>query len=160
MPTPTKPAPTAEESALKELVNAPELVTAFGKTYAIGKFTLGPMTRALEYVGPMGYLLKRLVALPKDKQGRPKLGKEEALDFAVTAISISGPSVLGLIGVATNEPPEFLEVQDPMEGLAIFVKVVEKNLDFFTQQNFDKISHMFGNLLQQIPTLGGGTSTT
>jgi hypothetical protein len=157
MTTPTKP--TAEESALKELVNAPELVTAFGKTYAIGKFTLGPMTRALEYVGPMGYLLKRLMALPKDAQGKPQLAAEEALDFAVTAISISGPSVLGLIGVATNEPPEFLEVQDPMEGLQIFIKVVEKNLDFFTQANFDKVSHMFGSLLQRIPTLGGDTST-
>lgn len=146
-----------EETPLKDIVNAPELVTAFGRTYAIGKFTLGPMTRALEYVGPMGFLLKRLMALPKDEQGRPKSTPEEMLDFAITAISISGPSVMGLISVATNEPPEFLETADPMEGLQIFVKVVEKNLDFFTQQNFDKISGMFSSLMQQIPRIGGAS---
>ncbi len=150
---------TPEQSVLEELVNAPEKVQAFGRTYEIGKFTLGPMTRALEYVGPMGYLLKRLMSLPKDAKGRPALGREEALDFAVTAISISGPSVMGLISVATNEPAEFLEVQDPMDGIKVFVKVVEKNLDFFTQQNFDQIAGLFGNLLQRVPKLGGDTST-
>jgi hypothetical protein len=106
--------------------------------------------------GPMGYS-SAIYALPKDKDGRPQLATEDMMDFAVTAISISGPSVLGLISVATNEPPEFLETADPLEGLQIFIKVVEKNLDFFTQTNFDKLSQMFGNLMQHIPTLGGDT---
>ena len=151
---------TPEESVLKQLVNAPEMVSAFGRTYEIKRFTLGPMTQAAEYVGPMGYLLKRLMAVPKDDKGRPKLDADQIMDFVTTAVSISGPSVFGLISVATKEPPEWLEEQDPIDGMRIFAKVVEKNLDFFTQQNFDSLKAAFAPLMERILKLGGDTSTT
>lgn len=147
-------------SELKELVNAPELVQAFGRTYEIKRFTLGPLTQAFEYVGPLGYVLKRLLALPKDADGKPQLAPDDALDLAIMAISISGPSVMGLISVATREPTQWLDEQEPLDGLAIFAKVVEKNLDFFTPAYIDKLKGIFGGLMQQIPTLGGEPSAS
>lgn len=147
-------------SELKEIVNAPELVQAFGKTYEIKRFTLGPLTQAFEYVGPLGFVLKRLMALPKGDDGKPLLTGEDAMDVAITAISISGPSVMGLISVATKEPVQWLDEQDPLDGLAIFAKVVEKNLDFFTPQYVEKFKGMFAGLMDRIPTLGGEQSTS
>ena len=147
-------------SELKEIVNAPEMVQAFGKTYEIKRFTLGPLTQAFEYVGPLGFVLKRLMALPKGADGKPLLTGDDAMDVAITAISISGPSVMGLISVATKEPVQWLDEQDPLDGLAIFAKVVEKNLDFFTPQYIEKFKVMFGGLMDRIPTLGGEQSTS
>lgn len=147
-------------SELKEIVNAPELVQAFGKTYEIKRFTLGPLTQAFEYVGPLGFVLKRLMALPKDATGKPLLTGDDAMDVAITAVSVSGPSVMGLISVATKEPTQWLDEQDPLDGLAIFAKVVEKNLDFFTPAYIEKLKAMFGGLMDRIPTLGGEQSTS
>lgn len=145
---------------LGKVVNAPEMITAFGRTYEIKRFTLGPLTQAFEYVGPLGFILKRILALPRDEQGKPQFTPEDGLDLAITAISIGGASVMGLISVATKEPSEWLEEQDPMDGLKIFAKVVEKNLDFFTPAYIDKMREMFGALMDRIPTLGGDASTT
>lgn len=161
MPVEAKqPKLTPEETVLKQLVNTPEIVSAFGKTYEIKRFTLGPLTQAAEYVGPLGYLLKRLLMVPKDANGRPQLDEEAIMDFAVTAVSISGPSVMGLISVATKEPVEWLNEQDPMDGMRVFAKVVEKNLDFFTQANFDNLKAAFAPLMERILKLGGESQTT
>lgn len=157
MASKSKSQDTAE---LQEIVNAPEQVSAFGRTYLIQKFTFGPMTQALEYIGPMGYLLRRLAEFPHDKKGNLQVTPEQMMDFAVTAISISGPSVFGLVSVATKEPIEWLETQDAMDGLKLFAKVVEKNLDFFSRRNIEQVTALLGGLQQRIPQLGGDTSTT
>jgi hypothetical protein len=149
------PKPAKDTSTLKEIVNTPEEVKAFGRTYSIGKFTFGPMTQALEYIGPMGYLLRKLSEFPKDKKGNMQATPEQLMEFAVTAVSISGPSVFGLVSVATKEPIEWLEAQDAMDGMRIFAKVVEKNLDFFSRENIEQVTGMLGGLQQQIPRLGG-----
>lgn len=148
------------ESTLKEIVNEPEIVLAFGRSYEIKKFTFGPLTQALEFVGPMGYLLRKLAELPKNKKGKIDVNADAMLDLAVTAVSISGASVFGLVSVATREPIEWLEAQDAMDGIKVFAKVLEKNLDFFSQSNIDKIKDIFGGLQDKIPTIGGDTSTT
>ena len=145
---------------LQEAVNIPEQVSAFGRTYEISKFTLGPMTQALEYVGPMGYLLKWVRELPRDKKGKIMASEDQTLELAIRAASISGPSIFGLISVATKEPIEWLEQQDALEGLKVFAKVLEKNLDFFSPENVEQITKLFGGLQRQIPVSGGGTSTT
>ena len=150
----------SDSSTLKEIVNAPEIIPAFGRSYEIAKFTLGPMTQAFEYVGPMGYLLKKLNEFPRDGAGKIVANQQQMLDFAITAISISGPSVMGLISIATKEPIEWLEVQDPIDGIAIFAKVVEKNLSFFSQENMDRVMLLFNGLAQQIQTPGGDVSTS
>lgn len=147
-------------SDLKELVNAPEEVKAFGRTYQIKKFTFGPMTQALEYVGPLGYLLRKLNEMPRDAEGKIVADTNAMMDFAVTAASISGPSIFGIVSVATQEPTEWLEGQDAIEGLKIFAKVVEKNLDFFSQENMGLLTGLIGGLQQKIPESGGDSSTT
>jgi hypothetical protein len=160
---PTSPRPvaaTAQQTESEEIVNTPIPVKAFGKTYQIKRFTLGPAFRALEYVGPFGYLLRTVLALPRDSEGKLAIGQDELIDLAVTAISISGPSVLGLISVATNEPPEWLEDKDVFEGVDVLAAVLEKNLDFFSPENIEKVTKVLGGLQRSILAYGGSTSTT
>jgi len=149
---------TAKSDTVKQIVNAPEIVTAFGRTYEIKSFTFGPMTEALDYIAPMGYLLRRLAGLPKGVD--PKTVSDEVLNAVMSALSISGPSIMGLVSIATREPKEWLELQDPMDGLRLFAKVVEKNLGFFSQQNLDQITKFINGLQGQIPTSGGASSTS
>lgn len=154
-----------QQSQMEEIVNLPVEVKAFGKTYYIKRFTLGPATRALEFVGPFGYLLKTILSFPRELN--PATGKLEVkatsdqfTELAVTAVSISGPSALGLIAVATNEPVEWLEDKDPFEGFAILAAVLEKNLDFFSPENIERVTKMFGGLQRAILSSGGTTATT
>jgi hypothetical protein len=142
-------------SELKEIVNSPDTISAFGRTYVIKKFTFGPMTQALEYVGPISYLFKKLMEMPKDDKGNIAADPTAMMDFAVTAASISGPSIFGIVSVATQEPTEWLEEQDAIEGMKIFAKVVEKNLDFFSQENLSLLTSLVGGLQQKIPESGG-----
>lgn len=148
-----------EQSQAAEIVNFPVPVDAFGKTYQIKRFTLGPAFRALEFVGPFGLLLKNILQLPRDEQGKIVAAQEQMIELAVTAISISGPSALGLISVATNEPVEWLEDKDPIEGLEVLATVLEKNLDFFSPENIERATKMFGGLQRAILSFGGSTST-
>lgn len=154
----SKPSTTATE--LQELVNLPEQVQAFGRIYLIQKFTFGPMTQALEFVGPMGYLLRKINEFPRDKKGNVQVDADAMMDFAVTAASISGPSIFGIVSVATREPIEWLESQDALDGLKVFAKVVEKNLDFFSRKNMDMITALIDGLHQRIPESGGDSLTT
>lgn len=149
-----------QASTTEDIANIPVPVPAFGKTYQIKRFTLGPAFRALEYVGPFGYLLRTILALPRGEDGNFKIDGDRMIDLAVTAISISGPSALGLISVATNEPPEWLEDKDPLEGLDILAAVLEKNLDFFSPENIEKVTKVLGRLQRAALAYGGSTSTT
>ena len=136
------------QTVLEEMVNAPIPVKAFGKTYEIKKFGLGQTARALEHIGPIKYVLGELI--------RPQA---DVVNILLTALQISGESMLGLISVATSEPVEWLEEQDTMEGLEILTAVVEKNADFFSPQNIKRGKEIFARLQSKIPALGGATST-
>lgn len=162
---PTPPAEAQQQqSQMTEIVNLPIEVKAFGKTYYIKRFTLGPATRALEFVGPFGYLLKTIMAFPRVKDADGKIQvqatSDQLTELAVTAVSISGPSALGLISVATNEPVEWLEDKDPFEGFEILAAVLAKNLDFFSPANIERVTKMFGGLQRVILSSGGNTVTT
>lgn len=148
-----------QQGQAAEIVNFPVPVSAFGKTYQIRRFTLGPAFRALEYVGPFGFLIKNIMALPKDAEGKITASKDEMIELAVTAISISGPSAIGLISVATNEPVEWLEDKDTFEGVEVLAAVLEKNLDFFSPENIERVTKMFGGLQRAVHAFGGNTST-
>lgn len=152
--------PATAPSQGEQIVNTPRLVNAFGKTYEIKQFTLGPAFRAAEYVGPFGYLFKTILRFPRNEKGQPIIKEDEMIDLAVTAISIGGPSALGLISVATNEPPEWLEDKNLFDGVDILVAVIEKNLDFFTPENIARFTRMFDGLQRATLTIGGSTSTT
>jgi hypothetical protein len=145
------------ESTLPKIVNAPELVKAFGRTYEIKKFTLGPMTQALEHVGILSVLLQSLYDLPKKPDGSIDTNPKQILTLVSHALMISGPAIFGIISIATKEPPEWLEEQDTMEGLRLFAKVVEKNLDFFSQKTIDEVVELIGSMT---PSTGGGSSTS
>lgn len=150
----------AQPTEGEEIVNTPKIVPAFGKTYSIARFTLGPALRALEYVGPFGFLIQNIMALPRDEKGNVTATDEQKIQLAVTAISISGPSALGLISVATGEPPEWLEDKNPVDGLRVLAAVLEKNLDFFTPETIDEVTKMVGGLTSAVLAFSGSTSTT
>lgn len=149
-----------EQAQTAEIVNAPKIVKAFGREYAIRRFTLGPAFRAAEFVGPFGFLFKTVMKWPRDDKGQFIATEDQMVELAVTAVSISGPSAIGLISVATNEPIEWLEDKDPFDGLEVLSAVLEKNLDFFTPANIEKVTRMFGGLQRAILNYGGSTSTT
>jgi len=150
----------AEVSELQELANIPREVKAFGRTYQIRKFTLGPATQALQYVGALGWVFERLMALPRNAKGEIKADSGALLRVAFEALSVSGDAVMGLISVATQEPTEWLEGQDLMDGLEVFATVLEKNADFFSQENIERFKALFGKLQHSIPSPGGDTSTS
>lgn len=151
---------TTTDTALQELVNSASTVHAFGRSYEIKKFGLGQACRAVQYIGPLGYLFQRLMAFPRDKKGNIKAGSPDMAQLAIEAISISGESILGLISVATCEPIEWLDDKDLMEGLDVLVAVIEKNADFFSPESIKRLTDVFGRLQHKIPLPGGDTSTS
>jgi hypothetical protein len=154
----------AERAQTEEIVNHPKLVNAFGRSYEIRRFTLGPAFRAAEFVAPFGFLFKTIMQFPRetDEKGRLKIKatEDQFVELAVTAISISGPSAIGLISIATGEPIEWLEDKDPFDGLDVLAAVLEKNLSFFTPENIARVTKMFGGLQHAILNFGGNTATT
>lgn len=149
-----------EESVLSQVANTPEIVPAFGRSYAISKFTLGPLCQAFPYIGPLVMLLEQLREVPRDEKGLPDMGTQAGQKLLLTAFNVCGDSVFGLISVATKEPIEWLELQDPIDGLAIFAKVVEKSLSFFSPSEVERLMKAFDGLLQKTQTTGGVSSTT
>lgn len=150
---PLTEAPVVEqETDIQEMVNLPSLVPAFGKTYAIKKFAFGKLCQSFEYVGPIVILIENVLSWPTDKKGKPKPTREQLMTLAIHTLAMAGPSVMGLVSIATQEPLEWLEEQDDsIGGLAIFAKVVEKNLDFFTPENIDRFKDLFAGLQARIP---------
>lgn len=148
------------DSSLQDVVNAPEIVPAFGRSYAISKFTLGPLCQALPYIGPMVILLDKLQAVPRNEQGIPDISTPAGQNLILSAFNLCGDSVFGLISIATQEPVEWLEKQDAIDGITIFAKVVQKNLSFFSPSEIERLTQAFGGLLQQTQTSGGESLTT
>ena len=152
----TKPKQQQQETPdLHDIANVPETVNAFGRDYHVGRFVLGQMAQALEFVGPVGYLLKWLAEFPVTN-GKIQINPAQAMELTVRLAAISGPSLIGLVSIATREPVEWLEEQeDVMGGLRIFAKVLEKNLDFFTQENIAEATGIFKSLAERIQDVGG-----
>jgi hypothetical protein len=78
------------------------------------------------------------------------------MELAIRAISLSGDSVIGIIGVISKEPSEWVEEQDPMDGLELLVCGVERNLDFFSEKNVKRATALFARLGAALP--GRGTT--
>lgn len=132
----------------QQIVNEPVIVHAFGREYSIGKFTMGPLIRAAHHIAPLGYLLRSAT-------------KADITDLLVTSLSIAGEPALGLISVATSEPLEWLEMQDPLEGAEILMTVIERNADyFFDPKNLAKMADLRARLECVIQKHGGSISTT
>lgn len=140
--------PVSEESQLKEALNEPETVKAFGREYQISKFTMGPLIRALPYLAPLGYILRSATL-------------SDVTEALVTALHVGGEPAIGLISVATSEPVEWFEDKDPIDGLELLSVIIDKNADyFFEPANVARVKAAFARLQSTIQRHGGAISTT
>lgn len=139
---------STEQSHLEEVVNGPETVKAFGREYQIGKFTMGPLIRALPYLAPLGYILRSATIA-------------DVTEALVTALHVGGEPAIGLISVATSEPVEWFEDKDPIDGLELLTVIIDKNADyFFEPANVERVKAAFARLQSTIQRHGGAISTT
>lgn len=134
------------ESELANIVNAGKRVTLMGETIYVKKFTLGPMTRVMPYLGPLAYVFRQIFEKPKDDQGRPIVTEAEILELAVTALSISGESVMGVLSVVSGKTPEELENADLMESAEVFAAVVQENAPLFSRQSLDRFKGVWAKV--------------
>lgn len=135
-------------STLDELVNFPVKVKAFGKEYQIKRLSLGPMTRAMEHIAPLGYLMR-------------SASQSDVSDLLVNALAIAGQPALGLLSVALEEPIEWLEEQDPIEAYEALSFVVEKNAKyFFDSANRERIKVANARIGAVISKEFGATATS
>lgn len=147
--------PKSQETELGQITNLAEPVKAFGKTYNIAQFKVGQFAQVLEYSGFIGVLFVQAAKLSK----QPSL--EEVLTFVTQGVGVSSPAIIPIISIAIKEPIEWIEEQDdPIGALEIFVKVVEKNRNFFTPENLQRVKAIFRNLLPGDLSDGTNTSTT
>lgn len=138
---------TAGKDELPDLLNTPVKVKAFGREYEVRRFPLGKMQRAVEYIAPLGYLMRSA------SQG-------DVVETLVQALAIGGPPAIGLLSVQTEEPPEWLENQDPIEGVELLAAIVEVNARyFFDSANLDRLKQAGARIQKVIETFGGATST-
>lgn len=134
------------ESDLNDLINHPVKVKAFGNEYEIKRFNLGKLSRALEYIAPLGYLMRAV-------------GQDTAT-LLVNALQLAGEPALGLISVAIEEPVEWLEDKDPLEATELLSHIIERNAPyFFDSQNVERFKAAFKRIEKVIETHGGATST-
>jgi hypothetical protein len=147
----------SQQHQTEEIVNVPQAVSAFGRTYEIKRFSLYQFACSLNYITPLSALLQGLTrgqSTPEDRS--------EWIPAIVGALSMSGDSMMGLISVATYEPLEWLqeEDKDPFEGIELLAVIVEKNLDFFSPEKMAKLKAIADRLTPKINALYGGTLTT
>lgn len=136
-----------QQDDLPDIVNSPVRVKAFGKEYEVRRFPLGKMQRALEHIAPLGYLMRSAT-------------QSDVADILVNALALGGPPAIGLLSVQADEPPEWLEDKDPIEGLELLAAIVEVNARyFFASENVERLKKAAARIQKVIETYGGATST-
>lgn len=132
---------------LPDIINTPVKVKAFGREHEVRRFPLGKMQRALEHIAPLGYLMR-------------SAEKGDITETLVNALALGGPPAIGLLSVQTDEPPEWLEDKDPIEGLELLAAIVEVNARyFFDSGNVERLKKAGARIQKAIETFGGATST-
>jgi hypothetical protein len=134
------------EDQLSQIVNVGQEVSLMGETFRVKKFTLGPMTRVMPYLGPLAYVFRQIFEKPKDDKGRPIISDAEMLELAVTALSISGESVMGVLSVVSGKTQEELEGADLMESAEVFAAVVQQNAPLFSRQSLDRFKGVWAKV--------------
>jgi hypothetical protein len=134
------------EQELPDLINTPVKVKAFGREHEVRRFPLGKMQRAVEHIAPLGYLMRSA------SQG-------DIIETLVQALAMGGPPAIGLLSVQTEEPPEWLEDKDPIEGVELLAAIVEVNARyFFDSENLERLKRAGARIQKVIETYGGATS--
>lgn len=141
-------------SEFQKVANLPDTVNAFGRKYKIQQFNIGQIAQALTYSGPLQYAVQQLA------DRGTGLSRGEIAGVVLAALSISGESMIGLVSVATSEPIEWIQEQKDALGAAeILTAVVERNADFFSPENIDRVKSLAERWQRAIPALSGLTST-
>jgi hypothetical protein len=131
--------------SVEDLLNTPETVQAFGKTYQIKRLSLIQLTRAAEHMAPLGYLMRSVTGSEID------IGQ-----MIAQALISAGEPALGLLSVATEEPVEWLEDKDPVEALELLSVVIEKNIRyFFAPGNKTRIEAAYARVKTAVQTASG-----
>lgn len=137
-----------KENELAEITNAPVQVKAFGRQYEVKRFPLVKLSRAVEYIAPLGYLMRSAT-------------KGDITDTLVNALALGGPPAIGLLSVQTDEPPEWFEDKDPIEGVELLAAIVEVNARyFFDSANLERLKAAGQRIQKVIDKYGGSTPTT
>lgn len=138
---------------VEDLLNTPETVEAFGKKYVIKRFSVGQLTRAAEHLAPLGYLVRSAMATMNSP--------EQAGELIAQTLSVAGPPALGLLSVATEEPIEWLEEQDPIEALELLSFTVARNARyFFVPANRDRLIAAVQRIKTAMQTASGKSATS
>lgn len=141
-------------SEMQKIANLPVKASAFGKKYEIKRFNLIQIAQALTHITPLQYAIQEMA----NREG--ELSRGEIVSILLASLSISGESIISLVSIATTEPPEWIgEQDDPIGAMEVLTCVVEKNSDFFSQENMERAKGLLARLQQAIPALSGITST-
>lgn len=141
MDTETQPQ-EQQAPATDDLLNIPETVKAFGKEYQVRRFSIGQLMQAAEHIAPLSYLIE--IA----QQGN-------VISLLMEVLATARKPALGLLSVACEEPVEWLEEQDPIEGYELLSAYVERNARyFFDSENKRRIDAATARIKAAIPPSG------
>lgn len=131
-----------QESTTPDLLNVPETVKAFGKEYQVKRLSVGQLMQAAEHVAPLSYLIE--VA----QQGN-------VISLLMEVLATARKPALGLLSVASEEPVEWLEEQDPIEAYELLAAYVERNARyFFDSENKRRLDAATARIKAAIPLSG------
>ena len=139
--------------SVEDVLNYPDTVEAFGKQYKIKRFSVGQLTRAAEHLAPLGFLIRTAMATMDSP--------EEAGNLIAQTLSVAGPPALGLLSVATEEPIEWLEEQDPIEAFELLSFTVARNARyFFVPENRERLLAAAARIKTAVQTASGKSATS
>lgn len=131
-----------QSSSTDDLLNLPETVQAFGKEYQVKRLSIGQLMQAAEHIAPLGYLIEYA-----------QLNSVASLLMEILATARK--PALGLLSVATEEPIEWLEEQDPLDAYDLLSYYVERNARyFFGSENKRRIEAATARIKAAIPASG------
>lgn len=136
-----------QESPVNDVLNVPEVVKAFGKEYQVKRFNVGQLMQAAEHMAPLAYLIEFA------QQGN-------IASLLMEILATARKPALGLLSVASEEPIEWLEGQDPIEAYELLAAYVERNARyFFDSGNRARIDAATARIKRAIPASGGVSFT-
>ena len=131
-----------QQSPTADLLNVPEVVKAFGKEYQVRRFNIGQLMQAAEHIAPLSYLIQ--IAQQGDVVG-----------LLMEVLATARKPALGLLSVASEEPVEWLEEQDPIDAYELLAAYVERNARyFFDSENKRRLDAATARIKGAIPASG------
>lgn len=131
-----------ETTPANDLLNLPEKVRAFGNEYEVRRFNIGQLMQTAEHIAPLSYLIQ--VAQSGD-----------IVSLLMEILATARKPALGLLSVASEEPIEWLEQQDPIEAYELLSFYIERNARyFFDSENKRRLDAATARIRNAIPVSG------